>query len=154
VPDAGDVPEAERSRLPGERVVIVSWVTTVVFAVTAIGDRAGIDALELPATVVAVGFFLVGMVVWGIAFVRAVGRSRHDEITLSGLFFLQGTAPRPIQVQLLGSLAIAIVVAAATASEAPFGVMEPVLPLALAGWWGARYGEFGPRRTVDQRKRP
>lgn len=131
---------------PGTAIVWTSWVSTVVFGITATGDRVGIDALELPATVTALGLFGAGMVVWAVAFVQAVGRSRHEQITLSGLFFLHGTAPRPVQVSLLGSLAVAIVIAAATASEAPFGVMEPMFPLALAGLWGARHGKFPERR--------
>lgn len=132
--------------LAGRRIIGVSWASTAVFAATATGDRLGVEALEQPATVTALVLFAAGFVVWMAAFVRAVGRSREEEVTLGGLFFLAGTAPRPVQVQLLGSLAVSIAVAAATASEAPFGVMEPVLPLALAGLWGARYGTFGPRR--------
>lgn len=123
-----------------------SWATTALFAATAVADRAGVDALETPAAAVALAGFVAGVVVWALAFARAVGRSRYDEIDLVGLFFLQGTAPRPVQAHLLGSFAVALVVAGATAVDAPFGVLEPVLPLALAGWWGARYGEFPERR--------
>lgn len=132
--------------LPGRRIVTVSWLTTGIFAVTAVADRVGIDALEPVATGTALAFFGVGIVVWFVAFARAVGRSRTEEITLGGLFFLIGTAPRPIRLQLMGSLVVAIAAAGATATAAPFGVLEPVLPLALAGLWGARHGSFGPRK--------
>ncbi|HLF99381.1 MAG TPA: hypothetical protein VI916_02845 [Acidimicrobiia bacterium] len=147
-------PDAPRlGDLPGVRILSASWLSTAAFTATAVGDRVGVDALELPATLTALALFAAGFVVWLIAFARAVGRSRTDEITLSGLFFLVGSAPRPIQVQLLGSLAVAVVVAGATASAAPFGVLEPVFPLALVGLWGARHGEFGPRRTPAERPR-
>lgn len=134
--------------LPGRRIVTVSWLTTGVFAVTAVADRVGIDVLEPVATVTALAFFGVGIVVWFVAFARAVRRSRTEEITLGGLFFLVGTAPRPIRFQLMGSLIVAIAAAGATATAAPFGVLEPVLPLALAGLWGARHGTFAPRKRV------
>lgn len=126
-------------------IVRVSWATTVLFAITAAGDRAGVDALELPATITALTFFAAGLVIWMVAFVRAVRRSARERITLTGLFALVGTAPRPVQFQLLGSLALAIVVAGATASAAPFGVLEPLLPLALAGLWASRHGTFPSR---------
>lgn len=134
--------------LPGARILAASWGSTVVFAVTAAGDRLGAQSLELPATVTALALFAIGVAVWMVAFVHAVARSTRDEITLPGLFFLVGTAPRPVQVHLLGSLAASAAVVAATAIEAPFGVMEPVLPLALAGLWGARHGTFPPRRDL------
>lgn len=147
-------PDAPRlGDFPGVRIVSASWLSTAAFTATAVSDRVGVDALELPATLTALSFFAAGFVVWLIAFARAVSRSRTDEIALSGLFFLVGSAPRPIQVQLLGSLAVAVLVAGATASAAPFGVMEPVLPLALLGLWGARYGEFPPRRPPPERRR-
>jgi hypothetical protein len=132
--------------MPGAGIVRTAWVTTAVFAVTAFGDRAGAEVFELPATVVGVGLFGAGIVVWIVAFVRAVNRSRYEEITLTGLFFLQGSAPRVIQMHLLGALAASIAVAAVTAVEDPFAVLQPVFPLALAGLWGSRFGNFPPRR--------
>lgn len=147
--EAPDIAPRRLGDLPGSGILAVSWASTVAFALTAGGDRLGIDGLELPATVTALVLFAAGVSVWIAAFVRAVARSTEEDVTLGGLFFLMGTAPRPVQVQLLGSLASAVAVAAATATEAPFGVMEPVLPLALAGLWGARHGEF--RRRKDRR---
>lgn len=126
---------------------MASWASTALFAFTAVSDRLGIEALEEPATITALVFFVIGFVVWMLAFLHAVQRSRTDEITLGGLFFLTGTAPRPVQIHLLGSLFAAIGVAGATASAAPFGVMEPILPLAFIAQWAARFGVFGPRRT-------
>lgn len=139
--------------LPGRAIITASWIGTALFAVTAAADRAGVESLEPVATFTALALFAAGFVIWIVAFVMAVARSTEAEITVPGLFFLQGTAPRPVQVQLLGSLAVAIVVAGATASAAPFGVMQPVFPLALAGLWGARHGAFGPRKARPGRRR-
>lgn len=131
--------------VPGSGILAASWGTTVLFAGTAIGDRLGIDALEQPATFTALTLFAVGFVIWMVAFVRGVARSARENVTLSGLFFLVGTAPRPVQVQLLGSFLVAVAIAAATATAAPFGVMEPVLPLALIALWSSRHGTFRER---------
>lgn len=135
--------------LPGRWIVGLSWASTVGFVVVAAADRFGISALDEPAALVALSLFGVGLVVWLAAFGIAVARSTRDDVTLGGLFFLQGAAPRPVQVQLLGSLVVAIIVAGATATSEPFGVMEPILPLALAGLWGARHGTFRPRRDRE-----
>lgn len=144
--DHTGVPVERLGDLPGRRIVASSWVTTAIFVATAAADFVGVDVLEPVATGVALSFFGVGIAVWIVAFVHAVGRSRTEEITLGGLFFLVGSAPRPARLQLMGSLVVAVVAAGATAAEAPFGVLEPVLPLALAGLWGARHGQFAARK--------
>lgn len=138
--------------LPGSPILAASWTGTALFAVTAAADRLGAESLEPVATFTALGLFSAGFVIWVVAFVIAVARSAEAEISIPGLFFLQGTAPRPVQVQLLGSLLAGVAVAAATASSAPFGVLEPVFPLALAGLWGARHGTFGPRQPRPRRR--
>ena len=73
--------------------------------------------------------------------------SRGDDIAVASLFFLQGSAPAAVQKQLLGAFAASIVVAIATAWFNPFAVLVPMLPLGLVGLWGARHGEFPPRRV-------
>src|SRR5207237_396686 len=68
---------------------------------------------------------------------------QEDRITVGGLFFLQGSAPRPVRRLLLGSLLAALAVTVVTASGEPFGVLQPVFPLSLCAQWGARHGTFG-----------
>ena len=89
-----------------------------------------------------------GLFLW--AFAVAVDRSRSDAIGIGGLFFLQGSAPRAVQVRLLGSLAVQATVAVGTAAVHPFtsqafAVLAPMFGVGLAGLWGARYGRFEPR---------
>lgn len=151
--DPGDEPEAgpAEAGLPGARIVAASWTGTTLFAATATAAWAGVDAFDDPSIAVALGEFALGLAVWAYAFGKAMARSAAgDDVTLSGLFFLVG-APTPVQVQLLGSLAVSVAFAALTASAEPFGVMQPVLPLALAGAWGARHGRYRPRRDVRRR---
>ena len=102
--------------------------------------------------VVSLVLFAVGCVTFLWAFAIAVNRSRTDAIGIGGLFFLQDSAPRPVQVRLLGALAVQVVVAVATAAVHPFtsqafAVLAPMFGLGMAGLWGARYGHFEPRTT-------
>ena len=138
------------SRPQGQAIVTGSWVSNVVLAAAAALSLAQIDAAEGASMLVSLVLFGVGVLVWCYAFAKGIARSVRDEVTVVGLFFLSGSAPRPVRVELLGSVLVAVVIAAVTASTEPFAVMEPVLPLALAGAWGARYGRFAPRRVAGR----
>ena len=132
----------------GQRIIVTSWVTVAIFAVVAIPDAIGLRALDTAAVIVAVVFFLGSLPIWVFAYFAALARTtRGDNITVSGLFFLTDSAPKPVQRQLLGALGASIVLAAATAFANPFGVLVPMLPLGFAGLWGARHGVYPPRPT-------
>lgn len=132
--------------MPGRAIVRASWISDAVFAATALPAALGVHALDDPAIAVALGLFAVSLVVWVTAFALGIVRSaRGDNVAVANLFFLQGSAPRPVQRHLLGSLFVSIAVAATTAMADPFGVLVPMLPLALAGLWAARHGTFPPR---------
>jgi hypothetical protein len=123
----------------GERIVQISWASVALFGVVGVLDIF-IDAFDPVALGVCVALFLCSLPVWlyalGLAIVRS---SRGDDIAVASLFFLQGSAPAAVQKQLLGAFAASIVVAIATAWFNP--------PLGLVGLWGARHGEFPPRRV-------
>ena len=142
------------------RVVTASWIGTVLLTVTAVAGAVDPDHFAVVAVAVALVLFALGVVAFAWAYVVAIGRSRTDLIGMGGLFFLAGSAPRPVQRQLLASFVIQIVVGVATASAwfvAPdhfaestvnplaFGLMAPMYGLGLMGLWGARYGTFPPR---------
>ena len=133
-------------------IIKASWIGTSVFAVTAIAAAIDPDVFAGVALAVALVLFLAGCVVFLAAFVQAVGRSREVEIGIGGLYFLAGTAPRDVQIHLLGSLGAEVVIAFATASVRPFtslafGMLVPVYGLGCCGRWGARYGKFAARST-------
>jgi len=138
--------------LPGARLIRTSDVVTVAFSVVAIASALALDRLKVLIVVVSLVLFAVGCVTFLWAFAIAVNRSRTDAIGIGGLFFLQDSAPRPVQVRLLGALAVQVVVAVATAAVHPFtsqafAVLAPMFGLGMAGLWGARYGHFEPRTT-------
>jgi hypothetical protein len=145
------------SPVRGPAIIRASWIGTVIFAVTAI--LSAIDPRTFIAVSVGVAMILffagIGIFFW--AYAVAVGRSRTDLIGMGGLFFLAGSAPRSVQRSLLGSLAVEVVVALATAAVHPFtplafGVLAPMFGLALCGLWGARHGTFAPRPPPEKRK--
>ena len=130
---------------------------TGVFVVTNV-LAALVKQTEIVALVVDLLLFVAGTGLFLWALLVAAGRSREHEMTMAGIFFLQGSAPRDVQRRLLGAFAVQIVVAFALAIAHPstslaFGLLVPVYGLALAGQWGARYGTFPPRKPAPQRRK-
>ncbi|MDH3705912.1 MAG: hypothetical protein OES57_07575 [Acidimicrobiia bacterium] len=128
-----------------------SWWFTGLFVVTTLLAVA-VEGFRVVAAIVDLVLFAMGVVVFLGAFFTAVSRSRTELIGVGGLYFLAGCAPRRVRLHLLGAFAVQVVVALVAASLAPFtavafGILVPVLGLGMAGWWGARYGQFPPRPT-------
>ena len=134
----------EVAGLPGRRVIEASLAGTAVFAATALPAGAGVDAFDVPAVGVSLVLFVVSMPLALLALARAAVRTarQEDRITVTGLFFLPGSAPRPVRLLLLGSLGLSLVVTAVSAAGQPFGVLQPVFPLTLCAHWSARHGTF------------
>jgi hypothetical protein len=133
-----------------DRIVRAAMWGTAVFVVVAVAAAAAPDAVALVAVFVDLLLFVLGCAAFVAALVRAAERSRRDDITLGGLFWLTGSAPTDVRHRLLGALGIEIAVALATAGTRPFtglafGVLVPVYGLGLTGLWAARHGTFGPR---------
>jgi hypothetical protein len=135
-------------------LIWLSWIGTAVFVLTASGATVSPSTLDIPALVVALALFFAGLGGFALAYFVAVGRSRHDEIAITGLFFLSGSAPRRVRRQLFGALGAEVVVALVTVAIRPFtslafGTLVPLYGLALAGLWAARHGTFPPRSAAD-----
>ncbi len=151
---ASSIPPYDVGGLVGQRIITTSWIATAVFAATSVAASITLGVLRWPALVVALAMFGSGCVVFLWAFAVAVGRSRTDSIGIGGLFFLAGTSPTGVQWQLLGALAVQLMVAITTASvrtftTLAFGALAPVFGLAMSGLWGAKFGKFGPRDPRD-----
>ncbi|MGH8975251.1 MAG: hypothetical protein ACRD0C_18865 [Acidimicrobiia bacterium] len=138
--------------MKGRGIVWASWVGTAVFAATALAARADspdrfVDRGPLyPAMVVALALFAASLPLAIYALAKGALRTARNEekVTVGGLFFLSRSAPPPVRLALLGSLAACLVVTAVTAAAEPFGILVPVWPLALCGVWAARHGSFPP----------
>lgn len=136
--------------VPGRGIITLSWAGTGVFAAASAVATAFPEEVARLAAVLDVALFAVGVVAFLWAYGIAVQRSRTDAIGIGGLYFLAGSAPRPVRVQLLGAFAVQVVAAVVSASIRPytavaFGILVPMLGLGLAGLWGARHGAFPPR---------
>jgi hypothetical protein len=138
----------------GRWIVVTSWAAFGVFAVTIIPDAAGLKAMDGVGVGVALGLFLAALLIWMYAFGVGVVRSaRGEDVGVGNLFFLQGSAPRDVRIQLFSALGLSVVLAFATVYGNAFAALEPMFPLALISLWGARYGTF-PARTDMPASRP
>ena len=149
VPDDVDVID----ELPGAGIVKASMATTAAFVVAAVVATAFPDQVGVPVAVFDVGLFVVGTVVFVMALVAGLDRSRTEQVEIGALFFLTGsTAPRAVKVRLLGCVVLQVLVALVSSSirvytEVAFGVLVPMLGLGLAGRWGARHGTFAKKKS-------
>jgi hypothetical protein len=138
----------------GRGIIASGWIANVLFAVTAIPVAAGVDDLLGVAIGVALLLFLISVVVFVYAFALALARSsRGDNVAVANLFFLQGSAPRPIKRAFLWMSLVCLAITVGTVAWEPFGVLVPMLPVGLAGMWAARYGVFPPRPAGQPRPR-
>ncbi len=149
-PDESEGHEPDAPGLGGN-IVALSWASTVAFTLAATIATVFPDQAARPVAVFDCALFLGGIVAFLMAYARAIGRSRYEQIEIGGLFFLTGeTAPSDIRRRLLGSFALQVVVAVTSSSirlytSVAFGILVPMLGLGLAGLWGARHGRFAPR---------
>lgn len=138
----------------GRGIIASGWAANAIFAVTAIPVAAGVDDLLGVAIGVALLLFLISVGVFVYAFALALARSsRGDNVAVANLFFLQGSAPKPIRRKFLWMVLVCLAVTVGTAAGDPFGVLVPMLPVGLAGMWAARYGVFPPRPVAPPSRR-
>jgi hypothetical protein len=153
------VPDADEEPIESSAIVNVSWAGTGLFVATTVLAVIDPDGLSGPGLAVDLGLFAIGCAAFLWAYAVAVSRSRTDAIGIGGLYFLQGSAPRVIQLRLLIPLAVQVVVAVAAASLRPytavaFGILVPIFGLGLAGLWGARHGVFEARSVSSNGAQP
>ena len=135
----------------GDGIIRASWTSTAVFAAPALVAAAtGAKAVEITSAAISVVLFFIGCVVFLVAYARAVNRSRTEHVAVAGVYLMMGgSAPRPVRMHLLASLAVQTIVALVTAAirwPLAFGILVPTLGLGLAGLWTATHGTFPARR--------
>ncbi len=146
--------DLEQLAAAGRPILAFGWVANALFAVTAIPVALGLDAIIGVAIGVALLLFLVAVGAFVYAFGVGVARTtRGDNVAVSNLFFLQGSAPRPVKRDFLILFLVCLAVTVGTVAWEPFGVLVPMLPVGLAGTWAARYGVFPPRPPAQPRRR-
>ena len=137
--------------MTGRVIVVASWVGTGTFAAAALLDAAGLHQLRGAVDFLGVALFMASLPISLYALGKAAVRTARggERITVSGLFFLRGSAPVAVRRALLGPLLASVVVAAITAPVQPFGILVPVYPLSLIGLWGARHGKYPLIASAD-----
>jgi hypothetical protein len=145
--------DVEQLARQGRAIIGTGWVANVLFAVTAIPVAIGVDDLLGLAIGVALLLFLVSLVLFVYAFAAGLARStKGDDLSVANLFFLQGSAPKPIRRRFITLFLVCLAIAVGTAAWEPFGVLVPMLPVGLAGTWAARHGVFRPRPLPAPRR--
>lgn len=154
----------------GIRVVRADAVGTAVFVLVVLAGLVVRDARGVQIAVAAVSMvlFAIGAAVGLVAYVRALERSRIDEIGVANLFLLTGrTAPSMVKRTMTAMLAAQIVVGLGAAivgavglgddevNTLAFGILAPMYGIGLNGLWAVLHGRFGPRleRAVQPSRR-
>jgi hypothetical protein len=146
--------DLEQLARQGRGILAFGWVANALFAVTAIPVALGLDDIIGVAIGVALLLFLVAVGTFVYAFAVGMARSAHgDNVAVSNLFFLQGSAPKPVKRDYLILFLVCLAITVGTAAWEPFGVLVPMLPIGLAGVWAARYGVYPPRPPAQPRRR-
>jgi hypothetical protein len=144
----------------GTRVVRVDVIGTALFVVVvALGLVVrDVRGVQIAMAAVSMILFAIGAAVGLVAYVRALERSRIDEIGVANLFLLTGTtAPGSVKTTMSAALAVQVVVGLAGAivgavglsgnevNTLAFGILVPMFGIGLNGLWAVRCGRFSPR---------
>lgn len=141
----------------GAGLVQLSFVATAALFVAGLLGVASPDGGGLVTAWVSGVLFAVGVVLFLWGYAVGVSRSRDEQLTLGGLFFLSGTAPKVVRFRLRLAFAVQVAIAVLAASVRPytavaFAVLAPMLGLGAMAMWGARYGEFEPKDDAGRRR--
>ena len=134
--------------IAGPGIVRADMVGTAAFVlVTMITSLVENGITDLANLVISSMLFLGGCVAFGIGFVRAANRSRTEVVDLAGLFYLTGSAPKPVRRLLMGLwfAQIGIAIVSVFTVSPPFGVMAPVWGIGILTLWSSRHATF-PKR--------
>lgn len=130
---------------------------TAVFVIAAVGAVLLPDALGLPFAVLSCVLFTVGCIAFLWAYAKSIARSRHEHISVAGVFGLAGSTPPQIRRQFHLLTGVQVVVAVACAALRPFtvqafGILAPMFGLGLGGLWAAQHGTFAQRARKEAQR--
>lgn len=136
----------------GEWILAASKWATAAFAVASAAATAT-RLLRPLALAVSLVLFAAGVVAFLYAYAVAIGRSTDEVVSVPGVFFLKGSAPKRVRRVLIALLLAQVAIALVAASMRPFtslafGILVPMFGVAMCGLWGARHGEFPPRSAT------
>ena len=137
------LPETE-----GRSLLVADLVGTVALAVVTLADAlTHAKAVQIVGLLVVAVLFVGGCVGFTVGFLRAVGRSRTEQVDLAALFYLTGSAPAEVRRAFLGLwfAQMAIATASVFVTHPPFAVMAVIWGIGLITWWASAHATFPPR---------
>lgn len=149
--------------MKGGAIIRLDAIGTAGFVVTALLAAAFFtNTLQWVGAITALVLFAVGVFCFLWSYFHAVQRSRTDEISVVGLYFLGGEpTPKMVRRTLLALLAVQVIAAAATTfarldgpdgkpgSSLAVGFLVPMFGFGLNGLWAAFHGAFPERRRPE-----
>ena len=137
----------------GKRLIAAAWQSTAFFLLILLAGTIRLDLFGIVVVIVSVVMFSLGVLLLALAFALGVRRSRAEEVSVSGLFLLQGSSPSVVRKVLLGSVLTQLTAALVASglriyTEMAFAILAPTFVFGLASVWAGRYGSF-PLRTSD-----
>jgi hypothetical protein len=161
-----DVPKASSTatapgtapRHAGDVIVAANLIGTVAFTITAVTAAVVFStASQWVGAITAMALFAIGVFAFLWSFWNVVQRSREEQIAVTQVYLLLGSAtPSRVRVRMLGLLAVQVIVAFATAfgrskdldgspgTSLAVGVLVPMFGIGLNGLWSAYHGVFPP----------
>ena len=82
--------DGDDGEIPGRGVIQADWIGTTLFIAGAVAAAAAPDDLGVVTAGIDLVLFALGSVAVLVAFFRVVGRSRTEEISVVGVYFLAG----------------------------------------------------------------
>lgn len=139
-------------QLPIPRLRAMDLAVTLAQAIAVTVAFFSSDAVR---NVVAVGcavVFVVGAALFSWAFMVAAGRSRSEQVTVAGAFFLAGSIGTEDRRWAFGFLIAQSLIGLAGAAADPyttmaFGILVPMFGLAIIAFLGSAHGAFHQRNV-------
>ncbi len=127
--------------------VVVTIGQLIAVVVAFFGSDAVRNVVALGCSVV----FVVGAALFAWAFTIAAGRSRQEDVTVAGAFFLAGSIEAPDRRWAFGLLTAQSLIGLAGAVADPyttmaFGILVPMFGLGVIAFLGSAHGAFPQRK--------
>lgn len=146
----------------GDTIIRLNLALTAAFAITAAYAASVFStAAQWIGAVTAMVLFTIGVFTFIWSYWNAVQRSRQDEISVTQLYLLMGSAiPAPVRRTMNLTLLVQVGVAVATTLARPdgpdgnpgsslaVGFLVPMLGFGLNGLWASSHGNFSTRTNL------
>ena len=138
--------------IKGKCLIAVAWQSTAFLMLVLLGGVVWPELFGVVVVIVSVVMFGLGVLLLVLAFALGLRRSRVEQVSISGLFLLQGSSPSFVRKVLIGSVLTQLAAAFTAAglriyTELAFGILAPTFVFGLASFWAGRYGSFPPRTS-------